>query len=111
MKYPRAFAGVVSLGGPFPSGDSPLAYFDQARQVPLFIAQSRLSTHYSADAACRDLRLFHTAGMNVTLRQYPGDVELNAQILHDMNVWIMEQVTGINHTETERLTPQRGDEG
>ncbi len=54
--------------------------------------------------------MFHAAGMHVTLRQYPCGDELNPQMLHDMNVWIMEQVTGVTTTETESLSPQYGDD-
>ena len=110
LQYPRKFAGILSLGGPFPTGNSPLAYFDQARQLPLFIAQGRHSELYPVETTCQELRLFHAAGMHVTLRQYPCGDELNAQMLHDMNVWMMELVTGITTTETESLSPQRGDD-
>ena len=110
LKYPRRFAGILSLGGPFPTGNSPLAYFEQARQLPLFIAQGRYSELYPVETTCQELRLFHAAGMHVTLRQYPCGDELNAQMLHDMNVWIMELVTGSTATETQSLSPWLGDE-
>ena len=61
---------------------------------------------YPVETTCQELRLFHAAGMHVTLRQYPCGDELNPQMLHDMNVWIMEQVTGVTTTETESLSPQ-----
>ena len=49
----------------------------------------------SLPAAVRDVEwLFHAAGMNVTLRQYPGDSTLAPQMLSDMNRWLMEIVTG-----------------
>ena len=82
----------------------------QARQLPLFIAQGRHSQRYPVETTCQELRLFHAAGMHVTLRQYPCGDELNPQMLHDMNVWIMEQVTGVTTTETESLSPQYGDD-
>jgi phospholipase/carboxylesterase len=110
MKCPERFAGVLSIGGPFPTGNSPLAHFNQARQLPLFIAQGRHSQWYPVETTCQELRLFHSAGMHVTLRQYPCGDELNPQMLHDMNVWIMEQVTGITTTETESLSPHRDDD-
>jgi phospholipase/carboxylesterase len=110
MKCPGKFAGALSLGGPFPTGNSPLAHFVEARQLPLFIAQGRHSQRYPVETTCQELRLFHAAGMHVTLRQYPCGDELNPQMLHDMNVWIMEQVTGVTTTETESLSPQYGDD-
>jgi phospholipase/carboxylesterase len=105
LKYPHRFAGILSLGGPFPTGNTPLVNYDQVRLLPLFIAQGRRSVLYPAETTCHELRLFHAAGMHVTLRQYPGGDELHAQMLHDMNVWIMELVTGIPTTPTESLSP------
>lgn len=103
LNNPRRFAGVLSLGGPFPTGNCPLVYYDQARQLPLFIAQGRQSEYYPVETTCQELRLFHTAGMHVTLRQYPCGDELNPQMLHDMNVWIMELVTGMTTTTEAAL--------
>ncbi|MCU0958817.1 MAG: alpha/beta hydrolase-fold protein [Pirellulaceae bacterium] len=110
MRHPRKFAGVASLCGPFPSGRAPLAHFDEAREVPVFLAHGRHSESYPVETACAELRLFHAAGMNVTLRQYPGGDDLHPQMLRDVNAWLMEQVTGMPSTEAESLTPLRGDE-
>jgi phospholipase/carboxylesterase len=110
LKFPQRFAGVLSLGGPFPAGHSPLAYLDEARRLPLFIAQGRDSEFYRVERICKELRLFHAAGMHVTLRQYPCGDELNTQMLHDMNVWIMEQVTGMASSSTEDALRQYRDD-
>ena len=110
LKSPHRFAGIASLGGPFPTGKTPLAFLDQARRLPLFIAQGRYSTVYPVETTCQELRLFHAAGMHVTLRQYPCGDELNMQMLHDLNVWIMEQVTGQCSTQAEDVSPSVGDE-
>lgn len=110
MRHPRRFAGVASLCGPFPRGCAPLAHFNDAREVPLFLAHGRHSQAYPVDTACAELRLFHAAGMNVTLRQYPGHGGLHPQMLRDVNAWIMEQVTGVPRAEAESLSPLCGDE-
>jgi phospholipase/carboxylesterase len=91
---PQAFAGALTIGGPFPEGHVPLARLDSVRQLPLFIAQGRDSARYPSEQSCRELRLFHAAGMNATLRVYPCGDELTEKMLHDMDVWIMERVTG-----------------
>jgi phospholipase/carboxylesterase len=96
MTHPERFGGVLSVGGPFPAGKSPLARISQARGLPLFIAQGRDALKYPVDRTCEDLRLFHVAGLSVTLRQYPCGDELDTQMLHDMDVWIMERVTGVS---------------
>ena len=101
LRHPRSFAGVLSVGGPFPLGHSPLARLDQARDLPMLIAQGRYSKRYSVDRTCEELRLFHSAGLSVTLRQYPCGDELDTQMLRDMDAWVMEQVTGVASLDDE----------
>jgi phospholipase/carboxylesterase len=92
---PDLFAGILSIGGMFPQGNRPLLRFKQCRDLPLFVAHGRDSQEYPAEQLCADLRLFHTAGLSATLRQYPCGHEITTQMLTDMNAWIMEQVTGV----------------
>lgn len=94
LRNPQSFAGALTVGGPFPEGHLPLARLDGVRNLPLFIAQGRDSQRYPIDRTCRELRLFHAAGMNATLRLYPCGDELTTKMLHDLDVWIMERVTG-----------------
>ena len=95
LRHPERFAGALSIGGPFPNGSMPLAKLNQSRGLPLFVAQGCDSREYSLDRTCDELRLFHAAGMNVTLRQYSCGDELIAHMLHDIDVWVMERVTGM----------------
>lgn len=94
LNLPRAFAGVASLGGPFPQGYSPLLNLGLARDLPLLLCHGRESLDYPVDEVCRDLRLIHTAGFSVTLRQYPTADELTPNMLGDLDSWIMPIVTG-----------------
>jgi phospholipase/carboxylesterase len=94
MSRPERFAGVLSLGGPLPAGRSPFGNLVAARKLPMFLAVGRHSIEYPAEAVCENLRLLHSAGMSVTLRQYPCGHELTPQMLGDMDRWIMEQVAG-----------------
>jgi phospholipase/carboxylesterase len=89
---PYRFAGAASLGGPFPSGHCPLRRLDEARRVPLLVTTSRDSTRYTPQQVANDLRLLHSAGMALTLRQYPCGDELTAGMLGDLNRWLMAQV-------------------
>jgi phospholipase/carboxylesterase len=93
MNQPRQFAGVLAMGGAFPSGHRPFVQLLEARKLPVFLAVGRDSTAYSPERACEDLRLFHTAGINVALRQYPCGQQLAPQMLRDVDRWIMEQIT------------------
>lgn len=96
LANPDRFAGVLSVGGRFPRGQTPLARIAEARRIPLLLACGRDSLEYPTCQVCADLRLFHAAGMNVALRQYPCGHEIDTLMLADMDRWIMEQVTGAN---------------
>ena len=92
MNHPDRFAGVLSLCGSFPSGSAPFGNLLEARRLPLFLAVGRDSREYPPEEVCRNLRLFHSAGLSVTLRQYPCGHQLSPQMLIDLNRWMMEQV-------------------
>lgn len=106
LRHPTRFAGVLSVCGPFPEGHMPLARLHRARQLPLFIAHGRDGEAYSIDRSCEELRLFHTAGLRVTLRQYPCGDELTTHMLADMDRWMMEIVTGIQQPPEGDLPSQ-----
>ena len=93
MCHPTRFAGVLSLGGEFPQGGTPLVRLADARRLPIFLATGRNSRRYPAARVCQDLKLFHAAGMNVDLRQYPCGDELLSMMLADMDRWIMEHIS------------------
>ena len=92
MSMPEQFCGVLSLGGSFPIGNAPLGRLNDARRLPLFVAVGRGNGDYPESALCTDLRLFHAAGMAVTIRQYPGEDQLNDLMLADVDRWIMDTI-------------------
>jgi phospholipase/carboxylesterase len=93
LRNPTQFAGALSFGGPFPGDRAPLARLAAVRRLPLFFATTAESLCYPLGRVCEHLRLYHSAGMSVTLRQYPGDDSLTKLMLCDMDRWIMERVT------------------
>ena len=101
MNHPERFAGVLSLGGAFPSGRTPLGHLTEARQLPVFLAAGRDSREYPPEQVCENLRLFHTAGLSVTLRQYPCGHELSEQMLGDVDRWIIEQISSLQASAAE----------
>lgn len=105
LRHPERFAGAASLNGPFPQGHAPLARLASMRGIKLFSTHCRDSQRYPIDRVCRELSLFHSAGMGITLRQYPCEDELTTQMLHDLDVWLMEQVTGISGSGEEQTAP------
>lgn len=94
LAAPRRFAGVLSLCGPFPRVRAPLAGLDEVRRLPVLMSTGQFSRRYPPEQVCADLRLFHAAGISVTLRQYPSGQTLTPEMLGDMNRWLMEQVCG-----------------
>jgi phospholipase/carboxylesterase len=105
LRSPDQYAGAASIGGSFPEGHSPLARLALARRLRLLIMHCRDSQTYSVERVCEELALFHSAGMSVTLRQYPCGDELTTQMLRDLDVWLMEQVTGVASAEVSEPTP------
>jgi phospholipase/carboxylesterase len=95
---PQHFAGVLSLGGCFPTGKTPFGNLISARKIPVFLSSCRHSGEYPPEMACEDLRLLHTAGMSITLRQYPGGDDISPQMLADVDRWIIEQITNSPQT-------------
>ena len=93
LSQPQHFAGILSLGGRFPTGRTPFGNLASARKIPVFLASGRDSREYQAEEVCKNLRLMHSAGMSITLRQYPCGHEITPQMLADMNRWIIEQIT------------------
>lgn len=94
LKHPQLFAGVANIGGRFPRGEQPLQNLAAARSQQILTMYGEESSIYDAQDLCADLPLFHTAGLKMSIRQYPGDGELTTQMLHDLNIWLMERVTG-----------------
>lgn len=93
--HPERFAGVISLCGPFPSGPTPLSSLSRLRGLPILIASGRASSTYTTNRVCDDLRLLHTAGLSITLREYPCGQEITPQMLQDVDRWIIEQVSNV----------------
>jgi phospholipase/carboxylesterase len=91
---PDRFAGIAAINGPLPSHSSPMRRVNELRHVPCLLATSRNHQTYPADHVCQDLRLLHSAGCTVALRQYPGSDDLTSNMLSDLDRWLMELVCG-----------------
>ena len=94
LSHPRRFSGALSLGGEFPVGGAPLSCLTEARRVPVFLACGRDSRRYPSAVVCENLKLLHSAGISLTLREYPGGHSISPAMLSDIDRWIMELVTG-----------------
>jgi phospholipase/carboxylesterase len=98
---PDRFAGVAAINGPLPSHSSPMRRVNELRHVPCLLATSRNHGSYPSRHVCQDLRLLHSAGCTVALRQYPGKDDLTSNMLSDLDRWLMELVCG-TPTTSER---------
>jgi phospholipase/carboxylesterase len=93
-KHPQRFAGAATLGGALPQGMCPLARVNELRRLPLLISAGRDARGYHQQRLCDDLRLLHSAGFCVAVRQYPCGDELCTVMLSDLDRWVMEIVCG-----------------
>lgn len=92
MMFPGEFAGVISLCGGFPSGGNILGQWNAAKKLQSMLAFGTESEVFTSEMACENLKLFHTAGLTVSVRQYTCGQELSKEMLQDLNRWVMERV-------------------
>lgn len=91
-RHADEFAGVISVGGPFPEGETAFARLETVRRLPMLLCCRQDSD--TARRLDRTLRLFHAAGGRLAVRLYPSVDSLTAAMLADVNRWVMEQVCG-----------------
>lgn len=94
LQHPQEFTGAASFDGALPSGRGVLRNLDALRSLPLLLAGSRDSRAYPEARLCSDLRLLHSAGATLSIRQYPGSDDLTTAMLADLDRWLMEIVCG-----------------
>lgn len=93
-RHPREFAGVASLGGPFPLDEGLFAQLAEVRRLPMLLCCQRSSVVSGAAHTDRMLRLFHAAGAALAMRIYPGRGDMSRAALADVNRWVMDEVCG-----------------
>ncbi len=93
LRYPRRFAGVVSLCGNYPHDHQSLTNLEAARELPALWMFGADSERCGVSQICDALPLLHSARLSVDIRQYPCGDELLTNMLQDTNAWLMEHVT------------------
>jgi phospholipase/carboxylesterase len=94
-RHPDAFAGVVSIGGPFPLDEGLFARIAEVRRLPMLLCcRQGGADDVRAAHVDRTLRLFHAAGASLAMRIYPGRNDLARGVLADVNRWVMDEVCG-----------------
>lgn len=94
LSHPSSFAGVATFDGPLPQGRRLLSRVNETRELPIMLASSQHSPQYGETLLSRDLRLLHSAGAKVSVRQYLDDDQLTTVMLSDFDRWMMEIVCG-----------------
>ena len=92
FEQPDWFAGVASMNGSLPSNLNPLSNWRTCRRLSVFWAHGRCSQEFPESNLCRQLRLLHVAGFDVTLRQYPCGDQFPEQVYGDLNQWMMSEL-------------------
>jgi len=97
-RHPESFAGVVSLGGPFPLDESLFARVAAVRRLAMLHCCTVADATANAAHTDRTLRLFHAAGAALAMRIYPTIAPLSRVMLADVNRWLMEETCGTSST-------------
>ncbi len=92
LRNPSCFNGVVSLGGAVPEDIMLLENFRELRHVRFFYALSQSSQTFSIENVCDNLRVLYSAGVRLALRNYPGAQPIQAEMLKDVNRWVMGDI-------------------
>ena len=95
-RHPGSFAGIVSLGGAFPFGETAFSRLAEVRRLPMLLCCHRHASEgpINRPSMDRTLRLFHAAGASLSVRIYPESRTLSKAMLGDVNRWVMEDVCG-----------------
>jgi len=93
-RHASAFAGVVSIGGPFPLREGLFGRLDAIRRLPMLMCCHREAPAEVVGPTDATLRLFHAAGAMLAMRIYPGHNSLSKTMLADVNRWLMEEICG-----------------
>jgi len=89
LTFPQHFGGLISLNGARPRAGGPLLHLPEARQLRVFIGHGIANSVVPLSLARQDFRLLYTAGMPVEMRTYPANHRLHADMLRDVNRWII----------------------
>jgi phospholipase/carboxylesterase len=93
-RHANAFAGVVSIGGPFPLREGLFGRLDAVRRLPMLMCCHREAPAEVVGPTDATLRLFHAAGAMLAMRIYPGHNGLSKTMLADVNRWLMDEICG-----------------
>lgn len=92
MREPAKFAGVVSLGGRFPTSAIRNVSQLRARRLPMLWQWGQQNPLFQPEHLKTDFRSLMMIGGQVEVRQYPGEDEMDTVVLSDLDSWIMRRI-------------------
>ena len=96
LLHPDKFSGVIALNGHMPREDRPLLRLPAARSLQVFIGHGIANSVVPASMVRADRRLLYAAGVDVEMKSYATNHRLHADMLRDVNRWIITQISGPN---------------
>ncbi|MDA0834830.1 MAG: alpha/beta hydrolase-fold protein [Planctomycetota bacterium] len=93
FSHPERFAGVAALGGLWPKNFTPLANYRELRETRVLMGTGRNDSQTSINAVSRAAHLLHAAGLQPAVREYDASHELTAEMLTDVNHWVMSGIS------------------
>jgi phospholipase/carboxylesterase len=94
MLFPEKLGGVIALNGAMPREDRPLLRLPETRALRVFIGHGIANSVVPSSMVRADRRLLYTAGIDVDMKTYPTNHRLHADMLRDINRWIITHCTG-----------------
>jgi phospholipase/carboxylesterase len=94
LLFPDKVGGVISLNGHMPRIDRPLLRLPEARSLQVFIGHGIANSVVPLSMPRADRRLLYSAGVDVEMHTYPTNHRLHADMLRDVNRWIITRFAG-----------------
>ncbi|HZZ78668.1 MAG TPA: hypothetical protein VFE62_09125 [Gemmataceae bacterium] len=92
MQYPERFGGVIALNGAMPLEDRPLLKLPEMHELKVFIGHGIANSVVPSTLVRADRRLLYAAGVDVQMKTYPTNHRLHADMLRDVNRWIISHL-------------------
>jgi phospholipase/carboxylesterase len=89
LSYPERFSGVISLNGTMTRQGRPLSRLPEVRKLRVLIGHGIANAVVPLSLARDDFRLLYTAGLSVEMYSYPTTHRLHADMLRDINRWVI----------------------
>jgi len=94
LTFPDRFAGVVAINGWIPGGFNPLSRLKACRDFPVLVVHGAWNSRVPLSRARRDVSVLRAGGLRVAFQSYPCNHRLDANMLSDVDTWLINHCTG-----------------